>query len=76
MTETIDLLIEGFATAIPIIATSMLILYKFKTELCKQISDLRIQVETHINIAQRQEEEFDRLKEKLTNVILKNNLKF
>ena len=76
MTAIEELIIEGFATAIPIIATSMIVLYKFKSELCKQISDLKVEVRTHIAIAESQEKDFEKIKEKLTNVILRNNLKF
>lgn len=67
-------IIQGLATAIPIIVTCLIVLYKFKNELCNQISDLRIKVETHIAIAEKQEKEFDKLKETLSNVILKNRL--
>ena len=74
--ETIESLIQGFATAIPIIVTCLIVLYKFKNELCRQISDLQVEVRTHISIAEKQEIEFIREKEKLTNIILRNNLEY
>jgi hypothetical protein len=75
MTPVTELLIEGLATAVPIIVMSTVVLYRFKSELCTQINDLKVQVETHIHIAEKQEDEFERIKERLTNVILRNGLK-
>jgi len=76
MNDVIDLLIKGAATAIPIILTSVILLFKFKTELCSKISDLTVKVETHIHIAEAQEKELIKTKDKLTNVILRNSLKY
>ncbi|MCA9828541.1 MAG: hypothetical protein KC444_09200 [Nitrosopumilus sp.] len=74
--DTIDSLIQGLATAVPVIVTSLIVLYKFKSELCKQISDLKVEVQTHIRIADNHEKEFHLVKEKLTNIIMRNNLKY
>jgi len=74
--NTIELLINGAATAIPIILTSVILLFKFKTELCSKTSDLTVKVETHIHIAEQQEKELIKTKDKLTNIILRNNLKY
>ncbi len=75
MSEITNELIQGLATAVPIIATSLVVLYRFKSELCKQISDLKVEVETHIRISESHITELNLLKERLTNIILKNNLK-
>lgn len=68
-------IIQGASTAIPIIVTCMVVLYKFKGELCSRINELQVDLKTHIKLAESDKDEFVRIRERLTNVILKNNLK-
>lgn len=48
---------------------------KIKDALCNQINALTIELRTHIGVSVASVEDLEKLKNQLTNVILKNNLK-
>lgn len=72
-------IIQGLATAIPTIVITLGILYKFKNELCIQISELKAVIDSHIKFSERLEtmygNDLTSIKERLQNIILRNNLK-
>ena len=74
--STLNSLIQGIATAVPSIVILMIVLSKWKTDICRQISDLRTEVEVHIGISERDRKECDKHTEKIDDIIRKNNLKF
>jgi len=57
------------------IATIYYIGNKIKNALCEQISDLTVELRTHTGISDSKIKELEEVKEMLTNIILKNNLK-
>lgn len=48
---------------------------KIKEALCTQLNNLTVELRTHTGISTEKIKEFDILKELLTNIIIKNNLK-
>lgn len=77
--ETLNLFYQILIPSISSIASIIVIGWKIKDALCKQISDLRVEISTHIGITEPQKKEIiqrlGKVEDKLTNVILKNNLK-
>ena len=73
--EHLSEIIQGLSTAIPIVVTCLIVLYKFKNELCKRMDKMEVEIHTHINISESDRSEFEKVRERLTNVILKNKLK-
>lgn len=73
--QTLNSLIQGAATAIPSIVVLLIVVSKWKSEICKQIMELKTEVEVHIGIAERDKQDFDRQREKLNHIISKNALK-
>ena len=74
--QTLNSLIQGAATAIPSIVVLLIVVSKWKSEICRQISELRTEVEVHIGISERDRKECDKHTEKIDDIIRKNNLKF
>lgn len=74
-----DAFIEPFlkyiVPTIASIGTIYIIGNKIKDALCQQITDLTVELRTHSGISARESKEFLELKEQVTNIILKNNLK-
>jgi hypothetical protein len=70
-----DIFLKYIIPTLGSMATVYYIGNKIKNALCKQISDLTIEIRTHIGISDDKVKELDEVKEMLTNIILKNNLK-
>lgn len=73
--STLNALIQGVATAVPSIVVLLIVVSKWKAEICKQISELKTEVEVHIGIAERDKQDFDRYRDKLNDIVSKNALK-
>lgn len=73
--ELLNALIQAVIASSATLGVTIPLIYKFKGDLCGQIAELRISVETHIKLAENDSRQLSILKEKLTNVILKNRLK-
>lgn len=77
--ETINLFYQILIPSISSITSVFVIGWKIKDALCKQISDLRIEIGTHIGITEPQKKElFDKIEKldsRLNTVIISNNLK-
>ena len=77
--ETLNLFYQILIPSISSIASVFIIGWKIKDALCKQISDLRVEISTHIGITEPQKDEIiqklEKIENQFTNLILKNNLK-
>ena len=77
--ETINLVYQILIPSVSSIASVFVIGWKIKDALCKQISDLKIEISTHIGITEPQKKElFDKinkLESRFNKVIIKNKLK-
>ena len=75
----LDIIYQILIPSISSIASVLLIGWKIKDALCKQISQIEIKLGTHIGITEPQKKEIigkiDNLEKRFNKLILENNLK-
>ena len=75
----LELFYQILIPSISSIGSVLLIGWKIKDALCKQITDLKISVDTHIGITEPQKKELydkiEKLDTRLDRIIISNNLK-
>lgn len=74
MEEYTDIFLKYIIPTVASIGTIYFIGNKIKDALCKQITDLTIELRTHSGISARESQEFEELKDTVNSIIRKNDL--